>query len=219
MTQLELELVELKTRYKETADPVLQHEKQIQELRAKLESLESQPAEIVTGVDPRVQEAELLRQTATAELQAQLSMEKSLDADLEKAEADLARLNASSKRVLEVQREIELAEAKYRRFVNTLNTAEMSEMLDKDQVGNVTVLQPATLPAGTSSSQRKKLAILAIGLFMGLAAGVALAFMIDYLDHSLKTTEDVERHLGLPVLAALPARRGHWPQARKEIAP
>ncbi len=39
---------------------------------------------------------------------------------------------------------------------------------------------------------------------VGLIAGVGLAFFIEYLDTSVKTLDDVERYLGVPVLAIVP---------------
>ena len=39
---------------------------------------------------------------------------------------------------------------------------------------------------------------------VGLIVGIGLAFFVEYLDTSVKTIDDVERHLGLPVLAVIP---------------
>ncbi|MCX7887668.1 MAG: polysaccharide biosynthesis tyrosine autokinase [Verrucomicrobiae bacterium] len=45
---------------------------------------------------------------------------------------------------------------------------------------------------------------LTIGGLVGILLGVGLAFFIEFLDTSLKITEDVERYLGLPVLGVIP---------------
>jgi polysaccharide biosynthesis transport protein len=45
---------------------------------------------------------------------------------------------------------------------------------------------------------------LALGALVGLVVGLGLAFFIEYLDTSVKTMEDVENLLGLPVLAIIP---------------
>jgi capsular exopolysaccharide synthesis family protein len=45
---------------------------------------------------------------------------------------------------------------------------------------------------------------LALGALVGLMIGLGLAFFIEYLDTSVKTMEDVENLLGLPVLAIIP---------------
>src|SRR6202047_1729676 len=45
---------------------------------------------------------------------------------------------------------------------------------------------------------------LMLGALVGLVLGVGLAFFIEYLDTSVKTMEDVENLLGVPVLAIIP---------------
>lgn len=41
-------------------------------------------------------------------------------------------------------------------------------------------------------------------LALGCVIGVLLVLLLDYLDDTLKTSEDVERYLGLPTLASIP---------------
>ena len=43
-----------------------------------------------------------------------------------------------------------------------------------------------------------------LAAMLGIVTGIALAFFIEYLDTSVKTVDDIERHLGLPVLAVIP---------------
>ncbi len=43
-----------------------------------------------------------------------------------------------------------------------------------------------------------------LAAMLGVVAGITLAFFIEYLDTSVKTVDDIERHLGLPVLAVIP---------------
>jgi len=45
-----------------------------------------------------------------------------------------------------------------------------------------------------------------LSIFVGLGAGVGLAYFIEYLDTSIKTADDVERVLGLPVLGLIPQK-------------
>lgn len=45
---------------------------------------------------------------------------------------------------------------------------------------------------------------LTVGAVLGLIVGGIVAFILDYMDTSVKTLEDVERHLGLPVLGVIP---------------
>ncbi len=45
-----------------------------------------------------------------------------------------------------------------------------------------------------------------LSIFVGMGAGVGLAYFIEYLDTSIKTADDVERVLGLPVLGLIPQK-------------
>ena len=45
-----------------------------------------------------------------------------------------------------------------------------------------------------------------LSLVLGLAAGIGLAYFIEYLDTSVKTVDDVERFLGLPVVGVIPQK-------------
>jgi capsular exopolysaccharide synthesis family protein len=47
-----------------------------------------------------------------------------------------------------------------------------------------------------------------LGIVVGLVVGVGLAFFIEYLDTSVKTIDDVERALQLPVLGVIPQNVG-----------
>ncbi|RZI57036.1 MAG: hypothetical protein EOP14_05345, partial [Pseudomonas sp.] len=46
--------------------------------------------------------------------------------------------------------------------------------------------------------------LLGIGAGLGLILGLMLAFFLEYLDTSVKTLDDVEHYLGVPVLAVIP---------------
>jgi succinoglycan biosynthesis transport protein ExoP len=61
------------------------------------------------------------------------------------------------------------------------------------------VAEPSSFPA------RPRVALnLMLGALVGLVLGIGLAFFIEYLDTSVKTMEDVESLLGVPVLAIIP---------------
>ena len=59
--------------------------------------------------------------------------------------------------------------------------------------------EPAIYPA-----RPNVLAYMALAVVTGLVIGVGLAFFIEYLDTSVKTLEDIERYLDVPVLAVIP---------------
>lgn len=68
--------------------------------------------------------------------------------------------------------------------------------------GNAAIIESAVLPISASSPQKARNMILA--MLLGLFGGVGLAFMVEYLDNSIKTTEELERVVRLPALGVVP---------------
>lgn len=66
----------------------------------------------------------------------------------------------------------------------------------------VSISQPAVLPTVPLSNGLTKNLILA-GIF-GLLVGIGVVLLLDYLDLSVRTPEDLERRAGLPVLGVIP---------------
>jgi succinoglycan biosynthesis transport protein ExoP len=67
---------------------------------------------------------------------------------------------------------------------------------------NVSVRAQAEQPLYPYSPRRLLNMLLAV--VIGLVGGLCTAFLVDYLDDSIKTTEDLERHCRVPSLGALP---------------
>jgi capsular polysaccharide biosynthesis protein len=70
-----------------------------------------------------------------------------------------------------------------------------------DNVSNVSIVQPPTLPF--EPIKPKKRLNLAFGIFLGIFGGIGLAFVQEFFDDTLKTNEDIEKRLELPVLATI----------------
>jgi capsular polysaccharide biosynthesis protein len=71
------------------------------------------------------------------------------------------------------------------------------------------VFERAERPGAAQPTSHLRTTLLAT--VFGLLAGAAIAFLLDYLDVSLRTAADVERHLELPVLGVIPALGGEAP--------
>jgi Mrp family chromosome partitioning ATPase len=79
--------------------------------------------------------------------------------------------------------------------------------LEMDKISNINVVEPATYPV--NPIRPKKMLNVALGFFLGLLGGIALAFITEYADHSLKTPEDVAAKLHLQTLATVPFAAAH----------
>lgn len=67
---------------------------------------------------------------------------------------------------------------------------------------NIKTAAKAITPSSPIGPQRRRNILIA--MLLSLAAGIGLAFLMDYLDDSVKTSDDIGRHLGLPTLALIP---------------
>ncbi len=71
------------------------------------------------------------------------------------------------------------------------------------QVDNVSVLTPAVLGDNPSPVKPDPMLNMAIAAVIGLMLGVGFAFLLEYLDTTVKTEEDIEELLNLPVLGLI----------------
>lgn len=92
--------------------------------------------------------------------------------------------------------------AKAQLLADAVASSFMTNVVRIMQVDNVVVVDPANIPGGPVKPQ--KMLIVAVAGFLGLMTSLLLAFLLEYLDNTLKTPSDIERYLDLPVLAAIP---------------
>ena len=70
------------------------------------------------------------------------------------------------------------------------------------KVENIQVIDTAQVP--TSPVQPRPMMNIAIAGVLAIMLGVFIAFLIEFLDTTIKTPEDVEKNLGLPVIGSIP---------------
>jgi capsular exopolysaccharide synthesis family protein len=77
-----------------------------------------------------------------------------------------------------------------------------SSVTEENRTVNIYVIDRAEMP--TSAVRPKKSQGILIALVLGLGLGFGLAFFAEYLDDTVKSPEDLERHFSLPYLGSLP---------------
>lgn len=69
-------------------------------------------------------------------------------------------------------------------------------------VSSIQIIDTAVVPDSPIKPQRAK--NLLLGLLVGMFGGISLAFFLEYMDDTIKTAEDVDRFLQLPLLDIVP---------------
>jgi capsular exopolysaccharide synthesis family protein len=141
------------------------------------------------------------------------SLRSSLQANLNIADASLKELEKRLNEAQQAQQDSKTKSAGYYEAKNNylqaktvLEAAIMrlsTEAMNKQMPQNPAIIWERAEPASAPSRPRVLLNI-ALGVVVGLVFGVGLAFFIEYLDTSVKTMEDVETFLQVPVLAVIP---------------
>jgi capsular polysaccharide biosynthesis protein len=100
---------------------------------------------------------------------------------------------------LRADQSMALADAVGQRIVTEVNR--INATLEGTARINVTRIQQARLIAIQPNTRINMLA----GAILGLVVGVLLAYVLEYLDDTLKSSSDVERFVGLTTLGAIPS--------------
>ncbi|WEZ07901.1 YveK family protein [Priestia flexa] len=70
-------------------------------------------------------------------------------------------------------------------------------------VNNASILSTAEVEDNASPIKPQPLVNIAIAIVVGLMVGVGVAFLLEYLDNTLKTEQDIEQILELPVIGVI----------------
>ncbi|MDI3339326.1 MAG: hypothetical protein QJR03_02215 [Sphaerobacter sp.] len=69
------------------------------------------------------------------------------------------------------------------------------------------IVAPVELPETAVANTQRQLLLLALQVIVGLFAGLLIAFLVDYLDDTLRSPEMVAAALDLPVIGTIPNER------------
>lgn len=177
--------------------------------KARITELEEQKKRVVSEITQRLKtEGEALVRNAEKEVVASLNAQLAA-AQQREAKQRAAYETAAAKANIEGQYETELARLKRETDSNKLlldtymqrqKEQELALLIEKPN--NIKIHSNAVVPGGPIGPQRSR--NIMVALLLSLGAGIGLAFLLDYLDDSVRTSDDISRHLGLPTLALIP---------------
>lgn len=211
-------------------DQIREIDKQIQDAEAELAALRSKYTDEYSKVKESIAKIEKLKD-ARAETEKRVS--EMIDRDETKLEKDAisgalvslrSQLNSALKREAQLyeaykneeqkanfegqaetklttlKREIETQRGLLDTYTQRQKEQELA--LSSGRPDNLKITSQAVRPVSPIGPQRNR--NIMVAFLISLAAGIGLAFLLDYLDDSVKTSDDIGRHLGLPTLALIP---------------
>jgi succinoglycan biosynthesis transport protein ExoP len=182
LSQIESSVATLAQRYKEKHPKMLAAKAALEETKAALRrTVLEQPS--------------VLRNTVE---QSRLA-EKNLEAATHEQEKAALALNKAAIGYQELARQAETDRALYESVIRQIKQADLSKGL---KTTAVSIVEHSLVPRTPVSPNAKK--SVALGLLGGLAVGLTIIFGLNALDRSVKTVDQAETTLDLPVLAAVP---------------
>jgi len=184
-------------------DPnILKFNEQAKLLEEKLRDGITQLAAAETG-DPITLSEELFQRKIEVEasIQALLPKVAALKKIVEDYNQELEKIPERSLKLARLERAARLDE---KITLMMKEKYEETRITEVGQLGNVRIIDPAK-PDYIPIKPKKQMNIL-LGIMMGLGLGIAVTFILEYFDNSVRSAADIER-LGIPILGSIPVIR------------
>ena len=183
-------------------DQILKAEQRIKELSKKYGSKHPAMIKAIDDRDILLQEKSLEIKRITESTYKSYDLAKSQEENLRelltKTKEELLDVNERFIQYSIMKREVESSRALYEALTSSLKKAGVTQ---ESQNVNIWVMREASLPKFPSNQRPKR--TLLIGLILATAAGVGVALLIEYLDNTIKTADDIENRYSLTVLGAI----------------
>jgi succinoglycan biosynthesis transport protein ExoP len=181
-SDLETTKAKLSKVYKDKHPEVLKVDAQIEQLNQRIDA-----------------ETKNMLRAVQTEFRVARAREETLLGNVNRLRTEAQDLNEKEIQYLNLQRETDSNQQLYEAVLKRLKETGVTGGLETN---NISVIEEATLPR--VPIRPRKTVNLVISVIVGLLVGVGTALTIEYFDTTVKTPDDVERHLGLPVIGIVP---------------
>jgi len=202
LIELEVKFTTLKVQeYDENHPQMIKLKAQIEETKRSLRDESLKIAKGENTIDPLSQIQQYLVEITALEVEIHTyeAQEKALD-DILKGYNN--KLTTVPDKELELGRLLRDKAVADNIYTMLLQKREEARITEAERIGNIRVIDPARIPK--EPIRPKKILNLIIGLIVGLGIGIGFAFFMDSFDNTIRTTEEVEDNLHLPVFSTIP---------------
>ncbi len=169
------------------------------EQSSKVQKLQEQIDETYQSVKKEVQRFLNARKAEVEGIKKSIADMKQRLRELEERNVELYK---STIQTDNINRQIDLLDQSYETFAKRLEQANIKSSARTDTLFNVGILsKPRTLEKPVFPQKRR---VIGLSIVIGLIAGVTLAFLLEFFDHTFKRPEDVYNFTNLPHICSLP---------------
>ncbi len=199
-TELNSQLEDLRSKYRESHPDVAATKKKIADLEKKKDK---DGFSSIVKRDPRYQELKSQLALTDLEINRFRAEESNIAGQIGKLRGRIDQTPAREQDMASLMREYESTKEAYEKLSKKNTDAQQAENLEKRQKGEqFRVVDPAKKPEKPFSPDLLK--IIQIGLAAAIGCGLGIAFIREQMDQSFHDAGDVETSLGLKVLASVP---------------
>ena len=145
---------------------------------------------------------ESARQAAYADYQTALRQEKTLEQEIEQAKSELLDQSSDAVELTNLQVEISSSRDLLDKLLRQQSETEVAARLQGTRESNIRIIDRALVPGGPFRPSLRQSVTMGLGL--GLMLGLGCVFLLEYMDRTIKTPEEVERRLRIANLAVIP---------------
>jgi len=205
--QLEGEMDQLRHRYGSSYPEIIKKATQIRDLESRIAEGKNQQA-----IQPKAQQAPAKDRNPVVhsqiaklddDIRQRKEREAKLEQDIAHHQSELARIPLFQQQISSVMRDYDAAQEHYKHLADRNFSAGMAADLEIRQKGErFEVVEPAQVPYRPTSPNRPILNLM--GLAGGLAFGFVGALLLEIIDLSVKTEQQVVSQVGAPVFGEIP---------------
>lgn len=205
LLNLQAEESKLLASFNKTSRVVINVRNEISQVKAKIKKLGkgksygNNPTSTGTSLYSRLQESLLDQQVEQGALKA---AEQAQNVQLEKYRTKIILLDKIEKALERQEEQILIDQKNYKMFLAKYEQTSITNAMDEKGITNIKIVEPAYVPNGPIHGKRS-MAVL-MSMVFGLFGGIGLAYLLELLGPTIDTKKDVEKYLGVPVLASIP---------------
>jgi polysaccharide biosynthesis protein PslE len=200
LLQLRVQRQMLLNNYRADSKSVINVEQQI----AVLDRMAAQGATKLQRQMPSTsyQEIEVDLNRVSAQIAGLIGGQRTLETQHSDLDRRIAALDANDRKLKDLMRLYQIADLNYRTYFQNVQDARIADDLNKQKITTISEIQAADAP--DIATYPKTMLLLVLGTVLSTLLALVIAFVREAFEERLNQPMQVERTLGIPVLASLP---------------